>query len=245
MIVTPIKTTPIRANERTLIVLIDTYISDFHEREVLVITSKIVSLCEGNVVSGDADRDKLVASEADFYVADKNPYGFHMTIKNNTMIASAGIDLSNGDGQYVLWPKDVQKSANEIRTYLCTRFSLKEVGVLITDSHVTPLRWGTVGISLGHSGFEALNSYIGKPDIFGRKLKVTNSNIAEGLAAAAVVCMGEGDECTPLATIEQVPFVHFQDRNPTKEELQQLSISMEEDIFAPLLTAVDWKKKIS
>lgn len=246
MIVTPIQTKSIRVNEYSLPDLVDQYVRDFHEHEVLVITSKIVSLCEGAIASHDTPRDELVDKESDLSLTSQNnPYGFRITIKNNTLIASAGIDESNGDGNYILWPKDIQKSANQIRDHLCHRFSLRKVGVVITDSHVMPLRWGTVGTCLAHSGFEALNSYIGKPDLFGRMLKATNSNVAEGLSAAAVVCMGEGDESTPLAHISDVPFVRFQDRNPTGEELEKLHISIEEDIFAPLLTAVEWKHKSS
>ena len=242
MIVTPIQTVPIHANEFKLTDVLHTYLQELKEHEVLVITSKIISLCEGNVVDDSVPRDTLIGKESDYYIAEKNPYEFHMTIKNNTLIASTGVDLSNGDGHYVLWPKNLQKSANEVREYLCARFGIKEVGVVITDSHVMPLRWGTVGTCIAHSGFSALNSYIGTPDLFGRKLKVTNSNVAEGLAASAVLCMGEGAECTPLTKISDVPFVHFQDRNPTSEELSHLAISMKEDIFSPLLTAVSWKK---
>jgi F420-0:gamma-glutamyl ligase len=95
---------------------------------------------------------------------------------------------------------------------------------------------------LAHSGFEALNDYRNTPDIFGRIMQVTQANIAEALAASSVVVMGEGAEQTPLAIINDVPFVHFQDRNPSKEELEALTISIEEDIYAPLLTSVTWKK---
>ena len=165
-----------------------------------------------------------------------------LTIKNNILIPTAGIDESNGDGYYILWPSDPQKSANNIRKYLCERFSLKLVGVLVTDSKTTPLRWGTTGTSLAQSGFVALNNYIGKPDIFGRKLEVTKANIADGLAAAAVVVMGEGKEQTPLAIITEVPFVKFQMRNPTVEEIRKRTIAMKDDLYAPLLTSAMWKK---
>lgn len=244
MKVDAIHTPAIRANEQTLANILDTAITAFHEHEILVVTSKVVSLCEGNVVPSDqTTKDALVQREADYYLpAELNLYGFHISIKNHTLIASAGIDESNGDGNFILWPKDIQKSANTIREYLCNRFGLTEVGVLITDSHVLPLRWGTVGTALAHSGFEALNNYIGTPDLFGRKLKVTYSNVAEGLAGASVVCMGEGNESTPLAVVSDVPFVHFQDRNPTTEELDKLAISKEEDIFSPLFQSVEWKK---
>jgi len=126
---------------------------------------------------------------------------------------SAGIDESNSNGFYILHPKDLQETANKIRIYLCKRFKLKNVGVLITDSKTTPLRWGTTGVALAHSGFLALNDYIDTPDIFGRKLKVTKVNISDGLAAAAVLVIGEGREQTPLAIISETASVKFQVSN--------------------------------
>ncbi len=245
MIITPIKTRTVKANDSTLKDFLLQSLTQVKENEIVVVTSKVVSLCEGNVRTvTEVSRDELITSEADYILpAQANPYGFHITIKNNTLIASAGIDESNGDGNFVLWPKNPQDSANEIRKILKETFGVKNVGVLITDSHVLPLRWGTVGTSIAHSGFEALNSYIGQPDLFGRNLKVTYSNVAEGLASAAVVAMGEGNESTPLAIISDAEFVHFQEENPTVEELAKLAISKEEDIFAPLLNSVTWQSK--
>lgn len=245
MIITPIKTDAIRVGMYTLEKFIDSFVPKLHEHDIVVVTSKVIAICEGAVVKiGEMSRDELVESQADYFIpAQTNPYGFHITIKKNTLIASAGIDQSNGDGNYILWPTDPQKSANVIREYLCSKFNVKEVGVLVTDSHILPFRWGTVGTAIAHSGFEALNSYIGKPDIFGRNLKVTNSNISEGLAASAVVVMGEGDEQTPIAIIKDAIFVRFQDRNPSPEEIAKLTISKEEDIFAPFLNAVKWETK--
>ena len=57
--------------------------------------------------------------------------------------------------------------------------------------------------------------------------------------------MGEGNEQTPLATIEDVPFVKFQSRNPTKNELNELNILFEDDLYAPLLKSINWKKGIN
>lgn len=215
------------------------------ERSIVAVTSKVVSIWQGRCVKIEpgVDKDELIKKEADFYLpANLNTYGFHISIKNNTLIASAGIDESNANGYYILWPEDPQKSANEIRSFLKKEFGLSRIGVVITDSHVQPLRWGTVGTSIAHSGFDALNSYIGKPDIFGRKLKVTNAAVAEGIAASAVLAMGEGNEQTPMAIVSDVPFVRFVDRNPTEKELKKLAISKEEDIFSPLLKSAKWKK---
>lgn len=122
------------------------------------------------------------------------------------------------------------------------RFGLQNIGVVITDSKTTLLRWGTSGVCLAHSGFAALNSYIGAPDIFGHELKVTKANIADAVATAAVLVMGEGSEQTPLATVEDVPFVHFLRRNPTKREIDELTISLDDDLYAPLLKSVKWLK---
>lgn len=245
MIITPIKTDAIRVGMYTLEKFLDSFVPQIHEHDIVVVTSKVVSLCEGRTVDPNiSTKDELVTKEADYYLSRfTNPWHVLISINKNTLIASAGIDESNGDGNLVLWPKDIQKSTNVIRTYLCNKYGLNEIGVIVTDSHLIPLRWGTVGTALAHSGFVALNSYIGEPDLFGRKLKMTFSNISEGLAAAAVVCMGEGNESTPIAVISEVPFVQFQNGNPSDEELAKLAISKEEDIFAPLLNAVSWETK--
>jgi F420-0:gamma-glutamyl ligase len=152
----------------------------------------------------------------------------------------AGIDESNGDGYYILWPKDSQQSANAIREYLVQKFGVRDVGVVITDSTSQPLRRGTCGIALAHSGFAALRDYMDQPDIFGRRMHVTHANITGGVAAAAVLAMGEGNEQTPLALLRDLPVVEFQARNPTADELAMTTLSLEDDLFAPFLTAVDW-----
>ncbi|GJQ53410.1 MAG: hypothetical protein HKUEN02_22570 [Anaerolineaceae bacterium] len=114
--------------------------------------------------------------------------------------------------------------------------------MLITDSKTTPLRLGTTGVSLAYAGFSALNNYIGEPDLFGRELKVTKANVADGLAASSVLVMGEGSEQTPLALITDIPFVHFDPEAPTPEESKELRIPLTLDIYAPLITGASWKK---
>jgi F420-0:gamma-glutamyl ligase len=154
----------------------------------------------------------------------------------------AGIDESNSNDNYVLWPSDSQKTANEIRQYLADRFKLKNVGVVIVDSTCTPLRLGTSGVALAYSGFSALNNYVGKPDLFGRPYQVSQSNIAGGLASTAVLIMGEGTEQTPFALIEDVDVVSFQNHNPSLKELEGINIPRDDDLFAPFLDSVQWLK---
>lgn len=252
MKVTGIKTHKITVDDTNICAVLDQYVPKLSERSVVAVTSKIVAICEGRVVSMDqAQKDDLVEKEAELFLpASENKYGFHITVKHNMLIASAGIDESNGNGSYIFWPKEPQTSANRIRAHLVQIHGIQYVGVIITDSKTTPLRWGVTGTAIAHSGFAALENYIDKPDIFGRKLHVTKANIMDGLAAAAVLIMGEGSEQTPLAVIDDLPaarqglpFVQFQDRNPTQEELDALKISIEEDIYAPILKKASWQKK--
>lgn len=243
MLITPIKTERITPGMYTLEEIVTRSIDKIEERSILAITSKLVSLCENRVVSGDSiSKEQLIWQESEYLTAEPGKYGHQFTIANNTLIPSAGIDESNADGHFVLWPEDVQRSANDIRRFLNEHYNVKEVGVIITDSTCTPLRWGTSGIAIAHSGFEALRDYIGQPDLFGRDLEVTKANLAGGLAAAAVVTMGEGAESTPLCMIADIPFVTFQAHDPTAAELDMLRIPIEDDLFSPFLTAVEWKR---
>lgn len=238
------KTHKITSQDRNIFKILDKYLPSMKENSVLAVTSKIVSICEGRIIKTDKiNKDILIKREAEYYLPkSKSQYGFILTIKNGLLMPSAGIDESNASGHYISHPANSQKTANQIRRYLKKRFGIKKVGVIITDSRTVPLRWGTTGVALAHSGFSALNSYIGTPDIFGRKLKVTKANIMDGLAGAAVLVMGEGKEQTPLVLISDIPFVKFKNSDPSSKELAGLKISRSKDLFAPLLTSVKWLK---
>ncbi|QBD74552.1 putative folate metabolism gamma-glutamate ligase [Ktedonosporobacter rubrisoli] len=242
MQVTPVKTEKITVQNRDLFAILDKYVPSLKEKSVVAISSKIVAISEGRVVRLDeAIKADLVAREADYILPpEHSKYNYTLTIKENILIPAAGIDESNGDGYYILWPRNAQKTANELRAYFRQRFSLHEVGIVITDSKTTPLRLGTTGVALAHSGFRALNDYRSQPDIFGRNMKVTVSNIMEALAAAAVLTMGEGSEQTPLAIIEDIPHIQFRQADPSQDELAEIHIEPEDDLYAPLLAGVPW-----
>lgn len=243
MIVIPVKTHKITTSDKLFDVL-DKYLPEIPEKSVAVITSKIVSITEGRMVRvEDADKDELIKSEAQYYLPrEENKYGIMVTITNNTLVASAGVDESNANGNYILWPSDPQESANKIREHLQKRFNIKNIGVIITDSKTTPMRWGVTAISIAYSGIEPLKDYVGKKDLFGRKFVFEKMSIIDNLASAAVVVMGEGDEQTPIAVISDVPFVKFVDKNPTEKELASLKISMEEDLYGTMLKSTAWRK---
>lgn len=244
MKIIPIKTHKITAKDTDIFKILNRYIQALSEESVVCITSKIIAICQNQMIPvGSVDKDILIQKEAQYYLPrSSSNYNVCLTISHNILAASSGIDESNGNGYYILWPENPQETANKIRSYLAKKFDLKKIGVIITDSKTTPLRWGVTGIAISHSGFAAINSYIGKKDLFGRKFEYEKVNVADSLAASAVFVMGEGDEGIPLGVITDISHIQFQDRNPTQKELQELSIDMKDDLYAPLLTAVSWKK---
>lgn len=239
-----IKTHKITSDDKNLLEIIDKYVPQLNENSILVVTSKIVSICEGRIVKvEEANKDELVREESEYFIdKEENKFGFYLTITQNLLIPTAGIDESNGNGYYILWPKNPQETANTIREHLVERHSIRNVGVIITDSKTTPLRWGTTGAAIAHSGFNPLKNYVGTKDLFERELRFTESNVMDGLAATAVVIMGEGDESTPLAVITDIPRVEFQERNPTKEELDHLHIDIDQDVYGSILKNAPWRK---
>ncbi|MBI2036720.1 coenzyme F420-0:L-glutamate ligase [Candidatus Microgenomates bacterium] len=250
MIVTSVKTHKITARDTDLLKILDKYLLKVEERSIIAITSKIVSICEGQLVKigqgskgSWGQKDELIEREAQYFLPrSENKYGVSLTITNNTLVATSGIDESNGNGYYILWPKDPQKTANRIRLHLMSRCNLRNIGIIITDSRTVPLRWGVTAFALVYSGFLPLENYIGKPDLFGRKFEFEQMSIIDNLACAAAVVMGEGAEQTPMAVITDLPFVQFQDRNPTEKELDALKISMDKDLYGPFLKSVKWRK---
>jgi dihydrofolate synthase / folylpolyglutamate synthase len=237
-----IKTPLISAGTATLTELLDATVMAMPVNSILAITSKVVSLCENSVVPESADKATLIRQESDYFIpGERSNYGITFTITRDTLIPNSGIDESNSGDGYVLWPQDPQGTANAIRAYLVRRFGHDRLGVVITDSTCRPLRRGVSGIAIAFSGFRPLRSYVGEPDLFGRPFAVSQSDLAGGLAAAAVLVMGEGAESTPLALFRDVDFLQFVSRDPTAGELASLQIPMEDDLFAPFLKAVTWQ----
>ncbi len=245
MRIQPIKTHVISPGE-PILNIIDHYFPTILENSILAITSKIVSLCQNRIIPKNTvlDKNELVYQEADLFLDQKysGKYGMQITIKNNILIPNAGIDESNGNDVYILYPQDVQAEAVKIWHHLRQRNGNKPVGVLITDSHTTPLRQGVIGIGLAWCGFNAQINYIGKPDLFNRSLKVTKVNVLDSLAVSAVFMMGEGNEATPFVLIDDIDRIAFQDYPTTEEEVNFINISIEDDLYAPLLQSVSWQK---
>ena len=215
------------------------------EYSVLAVSSKIVAISERRVIDKESDeqKDELIEQESEYYLPrSENPYNVSLTITNNILAASAGIDESNASGKFILWPKDPQVSANKIREYLIEKYAIKHIGVILTDSKTTPLRWGVTGIALSYSGFKPLHNLIGHPDLFGKPLEYTQVNIIDNLACAAILEMGESNEQTPLAVLSEIKQIEFVDHNPTQKEIDSLKITLDEDLYGVFLKNAPWKK---
>ncbi len=204
------------------------------EGDVVLVTSKVVAIHQGRCipVSAVPNKDDLIKKEAESYIErDKTiKYPVMFTIKHHTLIASAGIDESNGNGYYILWPEHIDEAAKEIWSYLRKAHNVKKLGIIITDSHILPLRWGVTGISIGHYGFEPSVDRRGEKDVFGRKLTMTWQNIPDSIAAFGVMLMGEGGECTPLLVARGLPLTFT-----SRQTSQKFWADPREDIYKPLL----------
>ena len=209
------------------------------EKMVLAITSKIVSLAENRLVPHTSiDKKALVQKEADTYLGEIG-HGCFLTIKSGLLIPSAGIDESNSEkGDYILYPVDPFGTAENLWTELRKSWKLKDLGLIITDSHTTPLRRGVTGICLSYAGFRAVRNLVGTSDLFGKALRVTQMNYADGISSAAVMMMGEGAECRPLAIIENTEIEFCEQIKP-----EEILIPLEEDLYFPILESFLAKKR--
>jgi F420-0:gamma-glutamyl ligase len=214
------------------------------EKSIFVIASKVVSIWQGRCLKMDAikNKDDLIKKEAELYLErEKVPKGYVMlTMKENLLIPTAGIDESNAKGHFILWPENPFKAAKEIYHFIKKNYQLNDFGIIIADSHSVPLRRGTIGMAIGYYGFYPLKDYRGTKDIFGREMKITQLNIADAIAVAAVCVIGEGAERTPLAIVEDVGFVEFKEFDP--EKFDPLKIDRNDDMYAPLLEGIKWQK---
>jgi coenzyme F420-0:L-glutamate ligase/coenzyme F420-1:gamma-L-glutamate ligase len=120
------------------------------------------------------------------------------------VMANAGVDQSNigpeGVDAALLLPEDPDRSAQWLKTRLDQAFKV-DLGVVINDSFGRPWRQGVVGVALGAAGVPALRNLIGTPDLFGRRMRVTEVASADEIASAASLVMGQAGEGVPAVHI--------------------------------------------
>jgi coenzyme F420-0:L-glutamate ligase len=191
--------------------------SGFLDGDILVLAETAVATAEGNVItlstiipSGRARElgkkyqmdpriVEVVIRESDSIVGGIK--GFLLCMKGGTLLPNAGVDASNAPpGCVTPLPKNPDQSALIIKNTIRVRTGAR-IGVIIADSRTHAMRLGCSGVAIGSAGITAVIDDRGRSDLFGRKLEVTKRAVADNIASAAELVMGEADECIPAAII--------------------------------------------
>jgi len=192
----------------------------FEEGDVLVLAETAVATSEGNVIRLaditpspkaeelgekyhiDPRTAEIVLQESDSIVGGIP--GFLLCMKGGTLLPNAGVDASNAPpGCVTPLPADPDQSAMSIKKTIESRTGV-QIGVIIADSRTHAMRLGCSGVAIGSAGIPSVIDDRGRSDLFGRKLEVTKRAIADNIASAAELVMGEADECTPAAIIRGI-----------------------------------------
>lgn len=193
--------------------------------DILVVTSKIVSKAEGRFVNL-RDIDPSPAAQALAEQTGKDPRLVELILRESQAVsraapgvlitrhrlgftsANAAIDHSNvGADQdlVLLMPLDPDASARGLSVAIGRRFGI-HLPVVIADSHGRPHRLGTVGVAVGVAGMPGVEDWRGRPDLFGYQLQHTDIGLADMVASAATVLMGQAAEGVPAALVRGVVF---------------------------------------
>jgi coenzyme F420-0:L-glutamate ligase/coenzyme F420-1:gamma-L-glutamate ligase len=202
--------------------------------DVIVVTHVIVSRAEGAVVN----LEKVKPSEFAKTAAErtgKDPRLVEVVLRESKSIvrmregkliteskqglicANSGVDVSNvsGDSQVALLPEDANKSAQNIRKRIM-QIAQKDVAVIVSDTHGRPLRQGEINIALGTAGFEPIRDRRGEKDLFGYTIRIKRTAIADELASAAELVIGQTNEGIPVAIIRGYKYPKSEIANATK-----------------------------
>jgi coenzyme F420-0:L-glutamate ligase/coenzyme F420-1:gamma-L-glutamate ligase len=189
------------------------------ENDIIVITHVAVSKAEGNVVN----LDEIVPSEKAIEIArivDKDPAMVEVILretkeivrigpnsliietKNGIVSANAGVDRSNVEGErnVALLPQNADASAQAIRKEI-KNLTGCNVAVIVSDTHGRPLRMGEINVTIGIAGIKPIRDRRGEKDLFGYVLRIKQTCIADELASAAELVIGQSNEGIPAAII--------------------------------------------
>jgi len=212
--------------------------------DVIVVTHVIVSRAEGKVVNLDGIVPSVFAeSIAKRY--EKDPALVEVVLRESKSIrrmgdgkliaeskhgfvcANSGVDKSNvpGERNVTLLPDDPDNSAEKIKQEI-KRLRGCNVAVIISDTHGRPLREGEINVAIGVAGIKPLRDRRGEKDLFGYVLRVKNTAIADELASAAELVIGQADEGVPAAIIRGYNYLKSETAKAT-----ELIRTREKDLF--------------
>lgn len=212
---------------------------------IIVVASKILAFSENRLVDlrkvRPSKKAKVLARkysmspafcEVIIQEADKIVGGVSeaiLTLKDDILIANGGVDQSNTPEKFViLWPRNCCAWADKIRKYIKQKFKVN-VGVIVRDSNCHPLRRGTFGVALAIAGFEGVRDVRGKLDLYGKKMRITQESMADNLASAATLIMGETAERVPVVVIKDAP-IRLSNRS-SRYLTKQLIVPRKECLF--------------
>jgi coenzyme F420-0:L-glutamate ligase/coenzyme F420-1:gamma-L-glutamate ligase len=189
------------------------------EKDVVVITHVAVSKAEGNVVNLDevspSERAKEIALKVGKEpalvevilretkeIVRMGPNSLITETRNGIVCANAGVDRSNvqGERNVALLPKNADASAQKIRQEI-KRLTDCDAAVIISDTHGRPLRMGEINVAIGVAGIKPIRDRRGEKDLFGYVLRVKQTAVADELASAAELVIGQANEGIPAAII--------------------------------------------
>lgn len=197
--------------------------------DIICLSSKVAGLAEGRVYP-KKDKLKLIKKESSYY---KKTALCYFTVRQGLICANAGIDESNAFDKIILLPKHPYKTADTLRRTLIKHYKIKNLGVILTDSFILPLRSGVINIAVAYSGFYGVENLVNKKDLCRRPLKMTLVNIADSLATAAGFCMGESNNQTPLCLIRGAD-VKF----TTTSRAKEMRYPFKKDFYYPFLKEI-------
>ncbi|MBP2144181.1 coenzyme F420-0:L-glutamate ligase/coenzyme F420-1:gamma-L-glutamate ligase [Methanococcus voltae] len=189
--------------------------------DIIVIAETVVAKSENNVINKkdvvvseiakeiakklekDPEVVQIILNEANEIVKLGDKFIITET-KHGFVCANSGVDESNSKDLVKPLPQNPDLSAEKIRERIKELTNL-DVGVIINDSMGRPFRNGSCGVAIGVSGICALWDRKGEKDLFGRELKTTEVGIADELAAAASVIMGQSNEGIPVVIVKNAP----------------------------------------
>ncbi|MFA5572054.1 MAG: coenzyme F420-0:L-glutamate ligase [Candidatus Bathyarchaeia archaeon] len=194
--------------------------SPIQPHDVIVVTHVVVSKSEGNVINLDEVNPSKQASEIAKHT-NKDPALVEIILqdtkeivrigqnsiitetKSGVICANSGVDRSNvaGDRNVVPLPRDPNMSAAMIRDEIMNLVG-GEVAVIVSDTHGRPFRNGEINIAIGYSGLKPIRDRRGEKDLFGYLLRIKQTAVADELASAAELVMGQADEGIPVAIVK-------------------------------------------
>jgi coenzyme F420-0:L-glutamate ligase len=219
-----VKTRTVRVGDNLVEIILESLKAQnlqLEDNDVVALTSKIVSYSEGRLAKTSeikpsekakelAQRYSLKPEFTELILREATKvYGgvdkAVLTLKNGILTANAGIDNKNSpEDTVVLWPSKPQESAEKLRKEM-RHTTGKRVAVLIVDSGLVPLRIGTTGLALAVAGFKPVKDHRQDKDLYGKPIAITRQAVADDLASAAHLLMGEAAERTPVVVIRDAP----------------------------------------